>query len=281
MTKTATKTARRKLPDQDDLKTFTDRVAIQNATALLNGRAVPFTEDFKWPGSRNEILFNHDTYNTWLMALMPELESMDPIHYSEASKKGIKVGRYVLYNRLLPITGMASFFLFGTPRPTILSLDIYQRMSKASIRFTAPVGIPVLADASMDPWMSLTPNEILTQRGQVRRARGDVGMAGLGLGWAARRVLERKQVKSLTVYEQDPDVAEYFGGRLRKQFGDRLKVVVADAYKVNWMVHDVALWDIWKNYGGADGDRRFEEIRDALRNAGKVCVGWGDKIYGD
>jgi len=271
----------RKAPE-NSLEYLSNKLLAENTQALLDGRAVPFTEDFKWPGHRNCVLFDHTTYTEWLNTLLPELAELPVVPHTESKRAGIPVGKYLFYNRLHPLAMMASLFPFSTPRPVRADLAIFQRdAAKAYCRFTAPVGIPVLAGAMLNPWMSLTPSEIYTQRHQIKRAKGNVGMAGLGMGWAARRVLERKQVTSLTVYEHEEAVAEYFGERLKKEFGDRLTIVVGDAYKADWMVHDVALWDIWEGYGSAGDDRRYCAIRDAMRNAGKVCAGWGDFVCRD
>ena len=100
-------------------------------------------------------------------------------------------------------------------------------------------------------------------------------MAGLGLGWAARRVLERKKVDHLTVVERDLDVIKTFGNPLKEEFGDKLTLVCGDAYEQDWMPYDVSLWDIWADYGGVAWDRKFEKIRKDLELAGKACVYWG------
>lgn len=242
---------------------------------------MPFSEDIKSPGANKTILIDAASYRAWLVSILPQVADMPIVSYEKAVDVGVLIGKCYFYNRLFPVCDWETLFLFGTPRPQPTSLKLYRGRTEAHVCFTEDVSIPVLCKNNLEPWMSLTLNEVSTQRGQVRRARGSVGMAGLGLGWAARRVLERSAVTRLTVYERDPDVAAYFGKPLLEKFGERLRIVQQDAYEVDWKVHDVSLWDIWPNWGDASDDSRYKRIRNDLRAAGKVCVGWGEGVYQD
>jgi predicted membrane-bound spermidine synthase len=125
--------------------------------------------------------------------------------------------------------------------------------------------------------MSLTPNEALTQRKLVKYAKGDVAIAGMGLGWLAQTVLKQSRVKSLTVVELDKAVLNYFGKQVKavaKSVNKPLKLVHCDAYDYDWMKHEQALWDIWLAMRDGADDRRFWRICYAMREAGKSCHGW-------
>ena len=104
---------------------------------------------------------------------------------------------------------------------------------------------------------------------------------GLGLGWSARRILERKKVKHLTIIEKNQHVLSCFGRSLQQDFGDRVTLTQDDAYDVDWQPFDVAIWDIWAAYGQAQDDRHFQQIKTAMQQAGKVCEGWVQNIYND
>jgi len=245
-------------------------------------KPVPFVENFKWPGANNTITFTADSFSRWVLESLPLIKGMKPMHYTKVRDKGMRVGdKFYFYLRSLPLFQMISPFAFCTPRPTRSRLAVYRRTISAFAAFDDVVNIPVLCDNLLHPWMSLTPNEIFTQRGQIRRAKGKTAMAGLGLGWAARKVLERKQVKSLTIYERDSAVIETFGASLVADFGDRVTIEQADAYLVDWQQYDVALWDIWKDYGDACDDRKFWGIKRAMESNGKVCEGWGQTVHSD
>ena len=252
---------------------------------------VDFTETFKRPGRNTSITFDGDTYQNWVYETLPLSMRVEPMSELDARTKGMPIGDYLFYMRPLPLwrwgsrwegLGMFGGILDTSEKiPKRVRLQLHGSGQKPSwCGFDRKVYIPVLGKKcsfrdSLDPWMSLTPMEVLTQRGQVKRGRGNVGMAGLGLGWSARRVLERKQVKHLTIVEKDPAVIEVFGAPLEEEFGDRLQFVCGDAYDHNWSDYDVSMWDIWEDYGGVAWDRKFAAIKHKIEAAGKACVYWG------
>lgn len=255
---------------------------------------VGFDESFKCPPRNTSITFDGDTYQNWVYETLPLSMQVEPMGAHKARTEGMKIGDYVFYMRPLPLWRWGSrwegFGLFGgildtsNRIPKRCWLDLYRSGKRhAQCGFDREVYIPVLAKKCqfrnyLEPWMSLTPNEILTQRGQVKRGKGNVGIAGLGLGWAARRVLERKQVKHLTVVEKDPALLEVFGTPLKKEFGDKLELVCGDAYEHDWCDYAVSMWDIWEDYGGVAWDRKFAKIKYEIEAAGKACVYWGTTI---
>lgn len=253
-------------------------------------KPVPFDEGFKFPGGGVRITFEAKSFMNWIHECLPVTVGMPSIDYTQVKERGIAIGdNFHFYMRELPMVGMdvpdfggyGMFSFLLTPRPTRSSLKIYRRTTAAYVAFSECVSIPVLCDKDLQPWMSLTPNEILTQRGQLRRAKGHTAIAGLGLGWMARKILQRKSVTKLTVIEKDQSVIDFFGKPLKDDFGDRIELVNADAYVVNWQTFDVSLWDIWEGYGNAQSDSKFQTIKRDLIKADKVCFGWGDNIYRD
>jgi len=228
----------------------------------------PFRESFKWPGHNKLILFDSDSYNEWIESVLPWAADIPVLTQWEARTQGIPVGdKYMCYRRTLH---------------KMQQLKLFRGRSTGYCGFDDDVEIPILAETRWAaPWMSLTPNEILTQRGQIRRAKKNTGMAGLGLGWAARKVLEREQVDHLTIVERDAAVIEAFGTSLKDEFGDRLTIIEGDAYCYDWSQHDVALWDIWEGWGEASDDRQFWTIKRSLESDGKTCIGWGQTVHSD
>ena len=245
---------------------------------------IPFTEDFQLK-KRELITFCGDSYAAWIQEVFPFANSIQPMTPSKAREDGIEVGKYIFYLRPFPMYRWSSkwegfrFALNDDKEIKRNRLELYRSgRVHCGCAFDSEINIPILADKKgMDVWMSLTPNEVLTQRSQIKRAKGNVGMAGLGLGWAARRVLERKKVNHLTVVERDLDVIKTFGNPLKEEFGDKLTLVCGDAYEQDWMPYDVSLWDIWPDYAGVGWDREFEKISKNLELAGKTCVYWGTR----
>lgn len=243
---------------------------------LDHEKPIEFSESFKW--SELPATFTAESYHAWLETTLPFVKTMTRCSWKDAGSV-IRVGEWRFYLEALPIwTRRKKHFLLSDTYPCRTSLNVYRGPTPRSIRFDAEVSIPVLADAQGKPWMSLAPNEIFTQRGQVRRAKKNTAIAGLGMGWAADKILQRSQVKSLTVYEKDRSILDYFGAILKEKYGDKVKLVRADAYDVDWSQHDVSIWDIWETYGEAAWDRKYLAIRDKLRAEDKTCLGWGEGL---
>jgi hypothetical protein len=245
---------------------------------------IPFEETFKYVSS---ITFTADSYMKWIREALPLIKGMKVAKIGSSHDHNRKIGVQlgddkIFYLRELPIYYYDYRYFFSDIKDRVArsSLYIVRSNSEGHVKFDDSVIIPVLANNNFKPWMSLTPNEVLTQRGAIRRAKGDVGMAGLGMGWAARKVLQRTKVKHLTIYEVEQPIIDFFGKSLLEDFGDRVSIVKADAYEVDWMQYDVALWDIWIEFGNANGDTKYEAIRDNMKANGKVCVGWGEGYSG-
>ena len=236
---------------------------------------IPFTENFKWQDL--DATFTVKSFTDWTKKSLPIIKNLKPMTVETAEKKGVKIGDdKVFYLRKLPIWHYYAPYGFMKSRPTRTCLGVWRGETQRQVSFDGVVSIPVLANSDMEPWMSLTPNEVFTLRGQIRRAKKDVAVAGLGLGWVSRKILERKQVDRLTIYEKDKHLIEYFGQSLIDDFGDRVSLVHADAYEVDWFQHDVALWDIWKGLGNAAWDKKYKAIRSEMISEGKTCIGWGE-----
>lgn len=79
-------------------------------------------------------------------------------------------------------------------------------------------------------WMSLTPMELQSTYLAVHRCFGEVGTAGLGLGYFALRGAANEDVERVDVYEINPHIIEAF----EKRFRDRpefkkIRIIEGDA----------------------------------------------------
>ncbi|MDB4490104.1 hypothetical protein N9045_01170 [bacterium] len=264
-------------------------------TIAYHEQVVKWSEKFKAPMANRLITFPAKQYQQWTEALLPKsISSIKTLEEIQARKKGYKIGRFVYYLRPLPMwrwgsryeqLGIPSFLFPSSNVECRNKLQLFKGGDTiAYCAFDGHVNIPIIGtqstnDSAIEPWMSLTPNEVLTQRGQVRRAKGKVGLAGLGMGWAARRILERKQVKHLTIIEQDLDIIKLFGTPLKEQFQDKLTLICGDAYEQDWQQFDVSIWDIWERFNDCSLDKKFLPIHRQLEQNGKTCVYWGSMAY--
>jgi hypothetical protein len=147
--------------------------------------------------------------------------------------------------------------------PTLIDLN---RRCDTGDRFGpgTPVGDRVQGGAV---WMSLTPMEMMTQRGGVRAARCTVVLGGLGLGWLLRKVCEKPEVERVVVVEKSQELLDWYGFRMCGRFGKVTEVVCDDVYN-QLGKHGLAaryLLDIWHLYTGAADDYRLSHFRRRLK----------------
>src|SRR5258705_8091316 len=100
-------------------------------------------------------------------------------------------------------------------------------------------------------WMTDSEFECYTNYPFLRRAFGDVLIAGLGLGLILRPLIESNEVTSITVIEQSADVIEL----IRPHYDcKKLSVIQADAttWKVPAKRYNFVYLDIWANVPNED-----------------------------
>ena len=106
-------------------------------------------------------------------------------------------------------------------------------------------------------WMSLKPNEIETMRTHIENARGRVLVYGLGLGYYAFMVSQKKTITKVTVVEKDSNLIEIFEKEILPQFPNRAKIEIIndDAYafasriEPDSGIYDFIFSDIWHDTG--------------------------------
>ena len=115
-------------------------------------------------------------------------------------------------------------------------------------------------------WMTLSPVDIDTCDKAIEEAHGNVITFGLGLGYYAYMVSEKKEVDSITVVEKSPEVIELFKKYILPQFKnkDKVKIVCDDAFLYAEKVmpseeFDFAFVDTWRDAG--DGTPMYRRMK--------------------
>lgn len=102
-------------------------------------------------------------------------------------------------------------------------------------------------------WMSDTRDERRDHMWIVHKAKGDVLIAGLGLGMVAIACAEKSSVSSVTVIEMNADVTALTEPHIRRRLGARADVLrIIEANALTWSppkgaMFDAMWWDIWLN----------------------------------
>lgn len=118
--------------------------------------------------------------------------------------------------------------LFLKPIPGATRMDEY---FNKDLRFEGP-DIPIL---SMDGtiWMSLTWMEVQSLWAPIRRARGRVGTAGLGMGYAILRMAAKEEVTEVVVYEVDSRVIKFFNDTQgHRPEMEKITIIEGDVYEL-------------------------------------------------
>lgn len=154
---------------------------------------------------------------------------------------------------------------------------------RGSVIFDGPVRVPALhaydrihddGRFNTDPYMSLTPMEMFTLRGGTRRAKGDVILAGLGLGHQLIEVSKRKQVKRLRIIEIDQVLVDWLWPHIECRLDMPAEVIVGNAYKIiPELTADVVLLDTFRGYGSNHYER--DELRYKCRGKIGFIWAWG------
>lgn len=93
-------------------------------------------------------------------------------------------------------------------------------------------------------FMSLSRMEIESHFMPIKLAKGVVGVGGLGLGYYVKSILDKDSVKSVTVYETNKDVIDYYYSNFGKH--EKLTIVNRSVFDVKKMVFDFFYMDIYE-----------------------------------
>lgn len=119
--------------------------------------------------------------------------------------------------------------------------------------------------------MSDTPAEQRDHYGFYYRAKGEVLIAGLGIGMILEAVIKKPEVAKVTVIEISQDLIDLVAPTYKARYGDRLEVICADA--LEWKppkgkVYDAAWFDIWDTIT----EDNLPDMRRLTRRYGKAAA---------
>lgn len=119
-----------------------------------------------------------------------------------------------------------------------------------------PPGIYVHLLINGQLYMSDTRMERQTNAPFIHEARGDVLIAGLGIGMVLAEILEKPEVETVSVVEINPDVVALLEPVIKGwPGGEKVTIVCKDIFKFKPpkdMKYDVIYFDIWANQSGEE-----------------------------
>ena len=98
--------------------------------------------------------------------------------------------------------------------------------------------------------MSDTPDELRDHSYFVQQAKGNLLIAGLGLGIVLNACALKKEVNHITIIEISKSLIDMIAPHFKKKFGNKITIVNADIFE--WKpdkkaYYDSAWYDIWVN----------------------------------
>ena len=115
-------------------------------------------------------------------------------------------------------------------------------------------------------WMSLNPNEIETMKPYINKARGNVLVLGLGMGYVPFMLSLKNCVKSITIVERDQEIINLFNELIYPSFPnkEKIKIIKGDAVEYTRKAqkeatHDYVFADLW--HDSEDGLPLFVSLK--------------------
>lgn len=120
------------------------------------------------------------------------------------------------------------------------------------------------------PWMSITPNEMITMQEYIDKASGNVFTSGLGLGYFAYMCAIKPEVKSITIVETQFNIIKLFSRYILPQFGEyasKINIVKDDLFEYVELnnikeIFDFSFIDIYM--GHSDGMNAYYRLEEML-----------------
>ena len=116
--------------------------------------------------------------------------------------------------------------------------------------------------------MSLNPNEIETMKPYIKKAKGNVLVLGLGMGYVPYMISLKDEVKSITIIEKDKEIIDLFKKNLLPLFVNRNKITIIEDDAINYVAennkYDYIFADLW--HDAEDGLSLFVQLKRISKN---------------
>ena len=120
-------------------------------------------------------------------------------------------------------------------------------------------------------WMSLNPNEIETMKPYINKAKGNVLVLGLGMGYVPFMLSLKNCVKSITIIEKDQEIINLFNELICPSFvnKEKIKIIKGDAIEFARKsqkegTYDYIFADLW--HDPEDGLPLFIALKQINKN---------------
>ena len=181
--------------------------------------------------------------------------------YVKAIKKTGRKGKYAL-----KFIDYAPYQLFAYDDIKINGYKEYSQIGYFDHKFS----YLALTEGS-NIWMSLNPNEIETMKPYINKAKGNVLVLGLGMGYVPFMLSLKNCVKSITIIEKDQEIINLFNELIYPSFAnkEKIKIIKGDAIEFARKsqkegTYDYIFADLW--HDPEDGLPLFVALKQINKN---------------
>ena len=203
---------------------------------------------------------NDDVMGRYIANNLKKLEEKEYLDnpYVKNIKANAKFGKYQLRN-----IECEPYQLFAYDD---IYLDNYKEYSRIGY-FTSKFPYLALTEGN-NVWMSLNPNEIETMKPYIAKAKGDVLVLGLGMGYVPYMMSLKDEVKNITIIEKDHEIIELFKKALLPQFVNKNKIKIIEDDAISYLnknnKYDYMFADLW--HDPEDGLSLFVQLKRISKN---------------
>lgn len=124
-------------------------------------------------------------------------------------------------------------------------------------------------------WMPNTLMEVTTHQKAIKKAKGNILVAGLGLGMFLKAIKDKKEVDKITVIEKSKEVIKLVG----KYYQDKkIKIINADIFQYQTQEKFDFIWlDIWPDIC-SDNLQEMKTLKDKFSKNSKDILCWSEEI---
>ncbi len=179
--------------------------------------------------------------------VLNNLKKLNPLDYSnnpyvKAVKKTGRKGKYAL-----KYIDYAPYQLFAFDDIKINDYKEYSQIGYFDNKFSY-----LALTEGNNIWMSLNPNEIETMKPYINKAKGNVLVLGLGMGYVPFMLSLKNCVKSITIIERDQEIINLFNELIYPSFPnkEKIKIIKGDAVEFARKsqkegIYDYIFADLW------------------------------------
>ena len=199
----------------------------------------------------------------YFLSNLKKLNPSDYINnsYVKAIKKTGRKGKYAL-----KFIDYAPYQLFAYDDIKINGYKEYSQIGYFDHKFS----YLALTEGS-NIWMSLNPNEIETMKPYINKAKGNVLVLGLGMGYVPFMLSLKNCVKSITIIEKDQEIINLFNELIYPSFAnkEKIKIIKGDAIEFARKsqkegTYDYIFADLW--HDPEDGLPLFVALKQINKN---------------